>query len=58
VGVAVKHRQLAHQVGVFIEDPLANLRASFNLSVALQEGTTSVFGSWVHIAKWCRQLPS
>jgi hypothetical protein len=39
VGVVVKHRQLVHQVGVFIEHPLENLMASFNFTSAmLDEG--------------------
>jgi hypothetical protein len=51
VGVAVKHRQLAHQVGVLIKDPLENLMASFNFTSAmLDEGTTFIFGSWICIA--------
>jgi hypothetical protein len=33
---------------VFIEDPLVNSMASFNLIVALEEGTIFVFGSWVY----------
>jgi hypothetical protein len=46
VGVAVKHGQLAHQVGVFIEHPPENSMASFNFtSTMLDEGTTLVFGS-------------
>jgi hypothetical protein len=48
--VAVKHRQLARQVGVFIKDPPENSMASFNFtSVVLDEGTTFTFGSWVCI---------
>jgi hypothetical protein len=44
VGVAVKHRQLAHQVGVFIEHPPENSMASFNFtSAVLNEGTTFTF---------------
>jgi hypothetical protein len=50
VGVVVKHRQLARQVGVFIEHPLENLMASFNLTSAmLDEGTTFISGSWICI---------
>jgi hypothetical protein len=46
VGVAVKYRQLAHQVGVFIEHPPENSTASFNFtSAVLDEGTTFIFGS-------------
>jgi hypothetical protein len=48
VGVAVKHRQLARQVGVLIEHPPENLISSFNFtSVVLDEGTTFTFGSWI-----------
>jgi hypothetical protein len=48
VGVVVKHRQLAHQVGGLIEDPPENSMASFNFSsVVLDEGTTFIFGSWI-----------
>jgi hypothetical protein len=46
VGVAVKHRQLARQVGVLIEDPPENYMVSFNFtSVVLHEGMTFIFGS-------------
>jgi hypothetical protein len=46
VGVAVKHRQLARQVGALIEHPPENSMASFNfISVVLDEGTTFIFGS-------------
>jgi hypothetical protein len=46
--VAVKHQQLARQVGVFIEHPPENSMASFNFSSAvLDEGTTFVFSSWI-----------
>jgi hypothetical protein len=50
VGLAVKHRQLARQVGALIEDPLASSMASFNLTVAPEEGAAYIFGSWVCIA--------
>jgi hypothetical protein len=51
VGLEVKHRQLACQVGVFIEHPLANSMASFNLtSVVLDKGTTLAFGFWICVA--------
>jgi hypothetical protein len=51
VGVAVKHRQLARQVGVFIEHPLENSMASLSFtSNVLDEGTTFIFGSWICIA--------
>jgi hypothetical protein len=51
VGLAVKHRQLARQVGVFIEHPPENSMASFDFtSDVLDGGTTFVFGSWVYIA--------
>jgi hypothetical protein len=47
----VKHRQLARQVGVFIEHPLANSMVFFNFtSAVLVEGTTFVFGLWVCVA--------
>jgi hypothetical protein len=50
-GQAVKHRQLARQVGVRIEDPPANSMASFKFtSAVLPEGTTFIFGSWVCVA--------
>jgi hypothetical protein len=46
----VKHRQLARQVGVFIEHPLANSMTLFNFtSVMLDEGTTFTFGFWVSV---------
>jgi hypothetical protein len=46
VGVVVKHRQLARQVGVFIEHPPENLMASFCfISIVLDEGTTFIFVS-------------
>jgi hypothetical protein len=51
VGLAVKHRQLARQVGVFIEHPPENSMVSFDFtSAVLDEATTFVFGSWVCIA--------
>jgi hypothetical protein len=51
VGVAVKHRQLARQVGVFIEHPPENSMASFNFTSAmLDRGTTFIFGSWICVA--------
>jgi hypothetical protein len=44
--MAVKHRQLARQVGVFIEHPLENSMASLSFtSTMVDEGTTFVFGS-------------
>jgi hypothetical protein len=50
-GQAVKHGQLARQVGVRIEDPPANSMGSFKFtSAVLPKGTTLVFGSWVGIA--------
>jgi hypothetical protein len=46
--MAVKHRQLARQVGVFIEHPPENSMASFSFtSTVLDEGTTFIFGSWI-----------
>jgi hypothetical protein len=51
VGVAVKHRELARQVGVFTEHPWENSMASFNFTSAmLDEGTTFIFGSWICVA--------
>jgi hypothetical protein len=51
VGVAVKHRELTHQVVVFIEHPLENSMASLSFtSTMLDVGTTLVFGSWIYIA--------
>jgi hypothetical protein len=50
VGVVVKNRQLARQVGVFIEDPPENSMASFNFtSIVLNEGTSFTFSFWVCI---------
>jgi hypothetical protein len=50
MGVAVKHRQLVRQVGVFIEHPPENSMASFNFtSVVLDEGMTFIFGSWIYV---------
>jgi hypothetical protein len=50
VGIAVKHRQLVRQVGVFIEHPPENSMASFIFtSTVLDEGTTFIFGSWICI---------
>jgi hypothetical protein len=44
--MAVKHPQLARQVGVFIEHPPENLMASFNFtSAVLDEGTIFIFDS-------------
>jgi hypothetical protein len=49
--MAVKHRQLACQVGVFIEHPPENSMASFSFtSTVLDEGTMLVFGSWIWVA--------
>jgi hypothetical protein len=46
----VKHRQLARQIGVRIEDPPANSMASFQFTRSVpSQGTTFVFGSWVCI---------
>jgi hypothetical protein len=46
VGLEVKHRQLTHQVGVFIEHPPENSMASFNFMGAVPDvGTTFTFGS-------------
>jgi hypothetical protein len=49
--VAVKHRQLARQVGVLIENPPENSMESFNFtSAVLDEGTIFIFGSWICVA--------
>jgi hypothetical protein len=45
-GQAVKHRQLARQVEVRIEDPPANSMASFKFTSVV----IFVFGSWVYVA--------
>jgi hypothetical protein len=46
--MAEKHRQLAHQVGVFIEHPLENSMASFDFTSAmLNEGIIFNFGSYI-----------
>jgi hypothetical protein len=51
VSVAIKHRQLARQVGVFIKHPPENSMPSFNFtSAVLDEGTTFIFGSWICVA--------
>jgi hypothetical protein len=50
-GVAVKHRQLSRQVGVFIEHPPENSIASLTFtSTVLDESTTFIFGSWICVA--------
>jgi hypothetical protein len=49
--LAVKHRQLARQVGVIIDDPLANSMATFNfISTVPDESPTFTFGSWTWVA--------
>jgi hypothetical protein len=49
-GQAVKHRQLARQVGGCIEDPPANSMASFKFTSAVPpQGPMFIFGSWVCI---------
>jgi hypothetical protein len=51
VDLEVKHRQLARQVGVFIEHPPKNSMVSFDFtSAVLDEGTTFIFGTWICIA--------
>jgi hypothetical protein len=51
LGVAVKHRQLECQVGVFIEHPVENSMASLSFtSNVLDEGTIFIFGSWICVA--------
>jgi hypothetical protein len=45
--MVIKHRQLARQVGMFIEHPAKNSMASFNFtSTMLDEGMAFTFGSW------------
>jgi hypothetical protein len=54
VGVAVKHRQLVRQVGVFIEHPPKNSMASLNFTSAmLNVGTTFTFSAWFCITTGC-----
>jgi hypothetical protein len=49
-GQPVKHRQLARQVGVRVEDAPANSMASFQFIRSVpSQGTTFIFGSWVCI---------
>jgi len=49
--LAAKHRQLARQVGAFVEINSANSMASFTFnSAVLDQGTAFVFGSWVYVA--------
>jgi hypothetical protein len=51
VSLEVKHRQLARQVGVFIEHQPENSMASFDFtSVVLDKSTTFVFSSWICVA--------
>jgi hypothetical protein len=51
VGVAVKHRQLARQVEVFIKHLSENSMASLNFtSTVLDESTTFIFGFWICVA--------
>jgi hypothetical protein len=45
MNLAVKHRQLARQVGVIIDGHQANSMAIFNSTVVPQEGTTFIFSS-------------
>jgi hypothetical protein len=50
-GQPVKHRQLARQVGVHVEDPPASSMASFKFSRSVpSQGATFIFGSWLCIA--------
>jgi hypothetical protein len=50
-GQPVKHRQLARQVGVRVEDPSASSMASFKFIRSIpSQGTTFIFGSWVCVA--------
>jgi hypothetical protein len=47
----VKHRQLARQVGVRVEDPLANSMASFQFTRSVpSQGTTFIFGLWESVS--------
>jgi hypothetical protein len=49
--MAVKHRQLARQVGVFIQHPPENSMASFSFTrTMLDEGTMFVCSSWICVA--------
>jgi hypothetical protein len=51
MGVAVKHQQSVHHLGVFIEHPLENSMASFSFtSTVPDEGTTFIFSSGIYIA--------
>jgi hypothetical protein len=51
VGLAIKHQQLARQVGVLIKHPPENSMALFSFtSTVLDEGTTFIFGSCICIA--------
>jgi hypothetical protein len=51
MGMAVKHRQLMRQVGVFIEHPPQNSMVSLSFtSTVLDEGTTFTFSSWIYVA--------
>jgi hypothetical protein len=51
VGLAVKHRQLARQVGVVIDDTQENSMATFNFTSAmLDAGITFIFGLWFCVA--------
>jgi hypothetical protein len=50
VDVAVKHRQLTRQVGMFIKHPLEDLMVSLSFIstvLVLDEGTTFIFGSYI-----------
>ena len=47
----VKHRQLSPTVGLIGKDQQKNLMASFGFSfLAIDAGTTFIFGSWIGIA--------
>jgi hypothetical protein len=49
--MAVKHRQLARQVSVFIKHPPENWMAALSFtSTVLDEGTTFIFGFWICVA--------
>ena len=48
--LAVKHRQLARQLGAFIDDHRKNLMAPLDNNVVPAKGTTFFVGSWVFVA--------
>jgi hypothetical protein len=49
--VAIKHRQLVCQVGVFIKHPIDNSMALLSFTSTMPDkGTTLIYGSWVCVA--------